>query len=86
MFKDFCVVGIIVSIMKFFVSPSSIAAFTKACRFSKFVKLEATLPVVAYFSAAGSILTKIPSSSNSSGSSFAAPRTTRLKASVKVSS
>ena len=67
-----------------FRSPSSIAALTKACLLSKFVKEVAALPSsAAYLCTAGSILVKIPSSSKSSGSSLAVPRNSRCKASVK---
>ena len=82
--NDCAEVSVEVSISLNFRCPSSITALTNACRLSKLVKEVTLTPILsAYFLTAGSILVKIPSSSKSSGSSFAAPLTTLWKASLK---
>ena len=82
--KDSAVVLVEMSTSLNFLVPSSITALANACLRSKLVSELAERPTEsAYFLTAGSIRVKIPSSSNSSGSSLAAPRDTRVNASVR---
>ena len=80
----FCAEGALVSISLNFLLPSSIIALTNACLRSNSVKSFTALPIsLAYALVAGSSLVNMPSSSKSSGSSFAAPLVSLSKASDK---